>query len=289
MKEHEKINELLPFFITGNLTDQEKKQVQDHLQLCTECNEELALWEDISRVVQSENQNLNKSQSVLTHTLETIRENENPGNLIRKTWQILVTQIPLVHKEIWPASFLILILGFAVTLIVDRVAFIYALAPLVSAAGLAFIYGGEHDPAHELVLTTPVSQIQILLSRSILVFGYNILIMLILTWALSFFYSGNIVLPLIMEWLAPMTFLSSLGLCLSILSNSENAIFLSYFLWLSKYLLFLPEWNSTFKQIGNNYLAFWQNPVVLYTLSLILVTVLLVYTRISSGKIQRLT
>ena len=83
----------------------------------------------------------------------------------------MAAQIPLVKRDIWPTSLLVLALGFVITLIADQAGFLFAIAPLVSAGGLAFIYSKENDPAFELVLSTPISQIQILLARSALVFA----------------------------------------------------------------------------------------------------------------------
>ena len=186
-------------------------------------------------------------------------------------------QIPLVAGEIWAASLLVLILGFAVGLIADKVSFIYALAPLVSAGGLAFIYGQEQDPSYELVLTTPVSQVQILFARSALVFIYNILAVGLLSIGLSQYYSSDIVLPLLGEWLAPMAFLSSLSLCISIITNAEKAVFISYFLWISKYMVLVPEFKKLFGQTTNFFLVFWQTPAALYFGSLIMLAGIVLY------------
>jgi hypothetical protein len=189
----------------------------------------------------------------------------------------LRAQVPLVHREIWPASLLILLLGFVVTIIADKTAFLFALAPLVSAGGLAFVYSKEHDPAFELMLSTPVSQIQILLARLALVFSYNFMLVLALSLGLSFYYSVDLILPLLLEWLAPMTFLSTLGLCISVFSNSENAIFISYGLWISKYLMIAPEFQKILGRAGEVLLDFWQSPTALYGTSALLFAAVIIY------------
>ncbi len=43
---HEKIKELLPLYIDGGLTEQEKKLVKEHLQNCEECREELKKYRE---------------------------------------------------------------------------------------------------------------------------------------------------------------------------------------------------------------------------------------------------
>jgi hypothetical protein len=279
MSKHETIIELLPLFVSGKLSENESAMVQQHLRECDACWEEVVLWEEVSLVMAEAYERKVAPPAVLDQALDTIREREGKPKFFLRSWQVVRAQVPLVRKEIWPASLLILVLGFVVTLIADKAAFIYVLAPLVSAGGLAFIYGGEHDPAHELVLSTPISQIQILLARSVLVFGYNFLITVVLSWGLSLHYSSDVMLPLMLDWLAPMTFLSSLGLCISIISNSENAIFVSYFLWLGKYLILSTEIRNVLGRVGEIFVALWQTPVLLYLLSGGMLVFMMIYVQ----------
>ena len=112
------------------------------------------------------------------------------------------------------ASALVLGLGFVMALLLERAGFLYALAPLVAAAGMALIYGDDNDPVLELTRSTPASQSQILLARLVLVFGYDLLLALVATAGLRLFLGEQVVLALLFEWLAPMAFLSSLALLL---------------------------------------------------------------------------
>jgi hypothetical protein len=205
-----------------------------------------------------------------------------------RPFRLIKAQIPLVHRDIWPASLLVLLLGFVTTLIVDKVGFFYAIAPLVSAGGMAFLYGKEQDPAYELALSTPVSQVQLVLARSALVFGYNLGITLLLSLGLSWLYTPAAVAPLVIEWLAPMTFLSVLGLSLSILTSSGNAVTISYFLWLGKYLALTPEIDRLLGKISRVVMAFWQADLVLYILSVFLFAGLLALLRSSSANSRQL-
>lgn len=289
MIEHEEISVLLPFYVSGKLTDDEHIQVKEHLENCVACRAELEMWQGVSDVMVRDYQLLNPPQEILRKVLESTQENAAKANLISKFWKIVGAQIPLVNRDIWPASLLVLVLGFAITLIADKVGFLFAIAPLVSAGGLAFIYNKEHDPAFELVLSTPVSQIQILLARSVLVFGYNFILVAILSWGISLSYSTDLVLPLIVEWLAPMTFLSTLALCISIFSSSENAIFIAYFLWLGKYLFLSPEFSALFGLTGDVFLLFWQTPIVLYVVSVCLFVAMLIYFQSSLRITRQLT
>lgn len=277
MKTHEEISALLPFYVSGELTENEYIQVKNHLEECAECREDLEMWRSISEVMEKDYGRLQAPQKLVTRALEAIRKKEGRANLFLRSWGLLRAQVPLVNKEIWPTSLLILLLGFVVTIIADKAYFLFALAPLVSAGGLAFIYSREHDPAFELMLSTPVSQIQILLARLALVFGYNFMLVLTLSLGLSFYYSVDMILPLILEWLAPMTFLSTLGLCISVFSNSENAILVSYGLWISKYLMVAPEFQKILGGAGDILLYFWRTPAVLFGVSAFLFSAVMVY------------
>jgi hypothetical protein len=289
MNTHEEINALLPFYISGKLTEDEYSQVKAHLKNCAACKEELAMWQDVSGVMAEEYQPLKAPQEVLVRALEASQQNATHVNIFAKFWKIVGAQIPLVNRDIWPASLLVLVLGFVITLLANQIGFLFAIAPLVSAGGLAFIYNKEHDPAFELVLSTPISQIQILLARSVLVFGYNFILVAILFWGLSLYYSADLILPLIMEWLAPMTFLSTLGLCISILSSSENAVAIAYSLWLSKYLFLTSEIKRIMGRVGEFLLLFWQTPMALYIFSVCLFVAMLIYIQYSSRITRQLT
>lgn len=288
MTEHEEINALLPFYVSGKLTDSERIRVHQHLEACAECREEMGLWQNLSGVMKQDYTPLKAPQAALDQALAAIEGNEAHVNFLVKSWRIMQAQVPLVNKEIWTASLLVLVLGFVITLIADKAHFLFAVAPLVSAGGLAFIYNKAHDPAFELVLSTPISQVQILIARLALVFGYNFVLVVILAWGLSLTYSLDLIFPLILGWLAPMTFLSTLGLCISLFSNSENAIFISYSLWLSKYLMIMPEFRDLLGRAGEVMLFFWQNPVALYVMSACLFIAMLIYLQSSRSTTRQL-
>lgn len=112
---------------------------------------------------------------------------------------------------------------------------------------------------------------------------------LILSLGLSLFYSPEMVLPVVAEWLAPMTFLSMLGLFLSIVTNSGNAVMVSYFLWLGKFLALTPEVDRILGDIARVFLRFWQAEVVLYILSAALFTGMLTYLKSTAMNSRQLT
>ncbi len=105
-------------------------------------------------------------------------------------------------------------------------------APLVAACGVAFLYGIDSDPAIELELATPVSPRLILLARLALLFGFNLAITLACSLGLTLTQSSISLMPLIVSWLVPMTFLSALAFLLSVLFfNSLASVLISLLLW----------------------------------------------------------
>jgi hypothetical protein len=150
---------------------------------------------------------------------------------------ILWSQTRIISTLSWTASALLLALGMVVTL------FSYStpngttlpmilIAPVVAAAGVAFLYGEDVDPPLELQLTTPVSPRLILLARLALLFGFNLVLALVCSMVLALTQAEISLLPLVLSWLAPMTFLSALAFLLSVmLFNTTLSITASIVAW----------------------------------------------------------
>jgi hypothetical protein len=275
MSDHKRINPLLPFYLAGALDEKQTAAVEAHLAVCPTCTEDLALWQEVEGAVQADITPVKAPQRALDNALSTIRAGEEKVNPLVRSWQIIRAQMPMFMREIWPTSLLVLLLGFVITLLMDRPGFLFVIAPLVSVAGLAFIYNQSGDPAFELVLSTPVSQVQLLLARSGLVFGFNLVVVGLLGLGLSLHFSEEVVLPLLQGWLAPMTFLSTLGLCLSIFIKPGNAIFISYALWLTRFLPLTDGFQAYFGELSKSIDWFWQTPKVLYLFSLVFLVLML--------------
>ncbi len=153
-------------------------------------------------------------------------------------WLILRSQARLVHPATWAASGLVIALGALVTLAFSQPSQggaalpLVFVAPLVAACGVAFLYGLDADPALELQLATPVSPRLILLARLALLFGFNLLVTLGCSILLALAQAQITLAPLIVAWLAPMTFLSALAFLLSVLFfDSLVSVLFSFLLW----------------------------------------------------------
>lgn len=270
MKNHQDLNPLLPFYLAGTLDEKQTAAVKAHLEVCPVCREDLTLWREVEETVHVETESVRAPQQVLTNAFKEISSTKGKLNPLEYALRVTRAQIPMVVREIWPTSLLVLLLGFVITLLSDRAGFLFAFAPLVSVAGLAFIYNKSYDPAFELVLSTPVSQIQLLLARSGLVFGFNMLVVSLLGLGLLLHFSMDVISPLLKGWLAPMTFLSTLGLFLSIFLKPGNAISITYALWLSQFLPLTEEIQQFSGRLSEYILWFWQTPTLLFLISLFL-------------------
>ncbi len=148
---------------------------------------------------------------------------------IPKFWCLLRSQLRVLHREMWAASALVMLLGTLVALADYRRSSVggtalpfILIAPIVSAIGVAYLYGPAADPALEIELALPVTASALLLSRLVLVFGFNLVLGLLASFVLSVAHSDLSFWPLVSAWLAPMTFLSMLAFLLAMLTRDPG-------------------------------------------------------------------
>ncbi len=310
--------DLLPAYAAGTLGGQERRALEEHLTACPECREALALWRDIGAAVTAEAVALPAPSPALVDGALAKARRQRPGAVahaearrqrpgavahawvrrqrpgavahaearrqrpgaVAHAWALLRAQVPLVRGEIWPASALVMGLGYVVSLIAGRSdagGVIQALAPLVAAGGLAMIYGPENDPSLELTLATPTSPRQVLLARLALVFGYNLLLALAASAGLLALVPPHLLGGIILGWLGPMAFLSALALVLSLCIGTGNAVSVAFMLWLARGLagnLYATDpggLEATFGSAALAYLRAWQSPALLFGLAAALV------------------
>jgi len=141
-------------------------------------------------------------------------------------WPLLLlhSQLRVVHREIWAATLLIMALGTLVTFgtytgASEQALPIVILAPVVAAMGVAFLYDSDAEQMMELENSTPASIRMLLLARLTLVFSFNLVLGLIASLLLAVLHTEVLLWPLIMSWLAPMSFLSALAFFASVLAR----------------------------------------------------------------------
>ncbi len=150
---------------------------------------------------------------------------------------LLYSQLRVIGRDLWLLSTLVMTLGVVVTLgqpaAHSPTDWLFAMcAPLVAAAGAAYLYDGGVALMLEIESTSRASARLLLLARLTLLFAFNLSLALIGSLLLAALRAEITLLALIMAWLAPMTFLAALAFLLSILTaDSLIAAAFSLLLW----------------------------------------------------------
>jgi hypothetical protein len=276
MNDHDQINDLLPFYVSGQLDDDQRRKVAAHLQTCRLCQDDLALWQAVSGQVAASDRAVPAPSNLPERALRQVRLTPRRPGLLRRAWMLLCSQVPLVRREIWPASAIILAIGCILALVVKDSGVIRALAPLTAAACIVVLFGPENDPAFELTLATPTSAALVLLARMALVFGYNFLLALTASLVMLPFLQTGTLQDLVLGWLGPMAFLSSVALLLSLVIGPGSAVAVAYLAWLGQFAptrLTSGQGLPLFQEIASAlavYQNFWQQTGVLLALALLL-------------------
>ena len=271
-----RVQELLPLYAAGTLDPAQRRQVDAHLATCAECRGELALWQGIGAAVTAEDRALPAPPMALVDRALARARNSRP-NIVLRAWALLRAQAPLVRREIWLTSALVMALGYLVTLVGSRdnptTGVIEVLAPLIAAAGVAMIYGPENDPGLELALATPTSPRQVLLARLALVFSYDLALAVAASLGVILIMPAAPLMTLVLGWLGPMAFLSALALVLSLCIGAGNAVTVAMILWLGGRLAASPQLASpggltpALVAAAQAYALAWQSPALLLGLT----------------------
>ncbi|MBI5928534.1 MAG: hypothetical protein HY862_04455 [Chloroflexi bacterium] len=161
----------------------------------------------------------------------------------RWVWLILQSQLRIIRKELWAASALVILLGTLVTFVsyqpnTDTFAPLVIFAPVMAAIGVALLYDAEYETQLEIEDATPAGILLILLARLLLIFSFNLVMTLGGSILLALTRSEISLGPLILAWLLPMTFLSSIAFLMSVvLRNTPFSIATSLVIWSAHVLL----------------------------------------------------
>jgi hypothetical protein len=276
MNEHSTLADLLPLYVSGALERSARPKVERHLAECAECRADLELWQALSNEIVQENRRLAAPPALVERALAHVHPQRKAALAFRDAAQLLRAQVPLVRQEIWPASLVVMVMGFGVALLSGHAEVVRVLSPLVAAASLAVIYGPEHDPAAEMALATTTSPRQILLARLTLVYGYNLLLALAASLGLLAMAPAEMLGELILGWLGPMTFLSALALVLSLWIGAANAVAIAYGAWLvhltASGILISSDALASVQAMPllAAYQQFWNSPLLLLALAAVL-------------------
>jgi hypothetical protein len=248
------VADLLPEYLSGRLAPPVAARVREHLTACDACDAELSAWERIaSAELPAAALAPAPSADLFGRVLAEIEGTHQAAAATRPTpkatmlavgwvalahlWRVLGAQRRMLRPSVWIASAAGIVLAVLYGVLVpgpevaqDMLAFAL---PLIAAAGMAFLYGPENDPALELSLATPTSARSVLFARFALFFGYDTVLALLGTLVLVTLHGGAF-WPLAAVWLGPMALLSSLSLALSLVFGPLAAVGVSAALWLSR-------------------------------------------------------
>lgn len=279
MNIHAYIKEQLPLYAAGQLEPAQRAIIEDHLIECAACRTDLELWKTVSGEIVAADRLLVAPPELVDRAVEKIHTPNQLALAFRRAWVLILAQASLIRPEMWPASGLVMAMGAIVALTLGRADIIYFLAPMVAASSLAILYGPEHDPALELTRATPTSPWKILLARLSVVSSYNLALSLAATLILLFFIPLKLLGVVILGWLGPLAFLSALALLLSLWLGTNNAIAISYGLWMVQYIPFkmLGQWMASpvWSTFQGAYQDFWHSPLILLMLSILLIGIAL--------------
>jgi hypothetical protein len=233
---HKQAAEALPLYASGQLEMPERKLVEAHLEVCSECRMDLALWVAVSRVTKAANRDVAAPGGLAERALALAAGEPSFRGAALRVWTLVRAQAPLVRRELFPASAALMILAVFVAVLAGRVAAFSFLAPLIASASLAVASGRQQDAAAELVLSAPTAAWKVLLARWALVSAYNLMLALAASVAISAVMPTAFLGPVIQGWLGPLTFLSALALVLAMWAGAGTALLVSYTLWMLRWV-----------------------------------------------------
>jgi hypothetical protein len=235
------VADLLPAYINRTLDPETQERVERHLGECGSCQSDLEDWRLIARLtLEVTSPAVLPTPLVMGRIWSAIDLDivTGPRPSLRASAaharQVLVGQLPLIQRYLWPGSTFVMGLGFVIAALGRPGAsglVIQLIAPIVAAIGMTLIYGPEIDPSLEVALATPTSPRLILLARLTLVFGFDLLLTLAAMAGLVPLGRGGPASTLSFEWLGPMLFLSGLALVLSLRFGPTVAMSTALILW----------------------------------------------------------
>ncbi|MDT3442490.1 MULTISPECIES: zf-HC2 domain-containing protein [unclassified Pseudofrankia] len=248
------MNEMLPAYAAGSLRGADRDRVRAHLAGCARCRADLAAWRAIADAAAPGDAAPDAAwmvRAVLTRSaIEGPADPPGDGSWTRRpryAGALVVAEARLIRLAVPVASALVMALGVAIVLVQAAAAprpatgadvVLALVAPIVAAAGVAGTYRSRRDPAAELVAATPTAGPLLLLVRLALVFGYDLVLAVAASAALTAAaVDGAASLhALIAAWLGPMALLSSVSLLVAVRFGPDVAVGAAIGLWATRVL-----------------------------------------------------
>lgn len=267
----------LGWYMNQTLSDHERSAVEAHLAHCPWCQADVAEWRMTRDALQRAAAATPQPSANLWAKLETRLDAPKPrrmGALRESTaflWYLLRAQIPLIRRDLWAASALVLIIGWVISFLLSAqrampsAVVLAVLAPLIAALGLSVVYGPENDVGLEWAMASQTSPRQVLLCRFVLVFGYNLALTLVLLGVFKLIIPGFDVTAMLDLWLGPMFFLSGISLLLSLAIGVNASVTGSLVLWTLRVIALMPV-DTRFATL-QSLSSFWSSTPILLLLA----------------------
>jgi hypothetical protein len=281
----------LQWFVNRTLSAEECSAIEAHLAGCASCLAEVRVWTELRQAMRGVSAETPEPRADLFALLEQQLDSlpaSAPWLWLRRLVQACGLSLSVGGEHVWAQVRLIRRDLFWMPLFIVPlvVAMVYLpgpwsqapgtaalLATVLTALGMAFLYGQQVDPAREIALVTRTSPRLVLGMRCCVVFGYDLLLNCGLV--LPFLALQGIVTPtwFLVNWLAPLCCLSAIALLLSVLVNASTAALVCILLWALRLLgsvqtLLLggaPPLSETFWQ--QHYEAFWHQGPLLFAVA----------------------
>lgn len=230
------VDDELPFYVNGTLSQDDRARIQGHLARCSQCREALAFWQSLSSVMVETREALEQEAAERAPSLPHLPAVPSYRRApVRRALNLFAAQWRLIRWQAALASGIILLGGLlALPAIrsqgsVGAVEFLRWLAPLATALGVSLLYSPAEREMAELLGTLPTSTRTVLLARLSLLYGGNAAVIGLLALCLGPY--GIPVATLATGWLIPMALLSSLALLVAVLTDAIVATGVSSGLW----------------------------------------------------------
>jgi Putative zinc-finger len=263
------MNEMLPEYAAGSLRGAERDRLRAHLAGCARCRADLAAWRAIAAAAQpgaaapdgalpagalpagAAPDAARLVRAVLARSaIEGPVEAPGAGRRTRRlryAAALVLAEARLIRLAVPVASALVVALGVVIVLVQAAAAagagvgadvVLALVAPIVAAAGVAGTYRSGRDPAAELVAAAPTAGRLLLLVRLALVFGYDLVLAVAASAALTATAAGGAASlhALITAWLGPMALLSSVSLLVAVRFGPDVALGAVVGLWVVRVL-----------------------------------------------------
>ena len=280
--------DLLSDLISGTLSADVAVAVRAHIDSCSSCAAELAAWRAVAQAARDRSAAYVPSADMPERIAARIVGDAAPrpsfGRRLRWLLRFVTGQVPLVRREIWSASVVVISIGLGVSLLStggSEPGRAFALfAPLAAALGVAMIYGHENDPSLELALATPVSPRLVVLARLVLVLAMDLALALASSLVLMVVDGPAYAASLVGLWLGPMLLLGCLSLALSLVVGTNWAIAIGSILWIVRVFEFADGSRAqTFGELGQALNVLWQTSPLTIGLSAVILLLALAFAR----------